>query len=263
MPHTHANNPDGSTSVNNVQTGRDTVRWNADDTYFHASVQAAPRLFDDFIGKTMTTQVSSTKGSDGGCVDWANVVNLNGTAVATTGAGAGATMAVNGVQLDGSTAGLQWKASGGGLTYEARFKTSAITTVALFVGLTDQVASLEMPMTLSVTTFTTTATDAVGFLFDTAATTVTIRCMSVKNDTDTTVPINTGLAYVADTYRVFRIEVNATGDAFFWIDGNYQGTIPNAVTTSVFLTPVIAGFSRAASSRTLSADYLLTQATRV
>ena len=215
--------------------------------------------FDDFNGKTISTIWDVQKGSDGACVDFAISAATNGMIRATMGAGAGASMAANGVQL---CSALNWKAEQGNLVFEAKVKISAITNISVFVGLTDQVAALESPATLSTTTFTTNATDAVGFLFDTAATTDTIRCVGVADGTDASHQ-DTGLAYVADTYKTFRIEVTTGGVASFYIDGAKVGSaLADAVSADVALTPVIASFTRSAASATIDADYIFVQQDR-
>lgn len=216
-------------------------------------------FMDDFLGKAIGATWGVQKGSDGATANFAFSAAASGNIAATTGAGAGASYAANGVQLDHA---LNWKAANGNLIFEAKIKISAITAVAIYVGFTDQLSALEMPATLSTTTFTTNATDAVGFLFDTNATTDTIRCVGVANDVDATHQ-DTGLAYVADTFKTLRIEVDVAGTANFFIDGVKVGTsLTGAVTPSVALTPVIAAFSEAAASRTITADYVLVQQTR-
>lgn len=216
-------------------------------------------MFDDFLGKAIGATWGVQKGSDGSAVNFAFLAGTSGLIKATTGAGAGATYAVNGVQLDHA---LNYKANQGNLVFETKLKISAITNVAIFCGFTDQLSALEMPMTLSGTTFTTNATDAVGFLFDTNATTDTIRCMGVANDVDATMQ-DTGLAYVADTFITFRVEVSALGVANFYINGSKVGSaMTGAVTPTVALTPVIAAFAEAAASRDVTVDYILCQQTR-
>lgn len=209
-------------------------------------------LMDDFLGPALSTRWTSHKGSDGGCVDWVPVAAASGKVNGVTGAGAGATMAVNGIQLDSS---LNWYAQNGNLTFEAYVKISAITSVAFFVGFTDQVASLIMPWTLSVVTYTSNQSNGCGFLFDTAATTKTIRCVGVKADTDAT-PIDTGVAYVADTYKKFRMDIDALGNVEFIVDDVSYGVMLNAFTKTVALSPVLAGFARSAASTTVGCDYV-------
>lgn len=211
------------------------------------------RMFDDFLGKTISTMWDVQKGSDGGTVNFAILAGATSGAVrGTTGAGGTTTMAVNGVQLDGA---LNFKAANGPIVMEANLQVSAITNLAIFVGFTDQVAALEMPWTLSVVTFTSNQSDGAGFLFDTAATAVTIRAVGVKGDTDAT-SINSGLAYVAATNINLKVTIDTAGTATFMINGVTVGTMVNAVTTTVAMTPVIAAFSRAAGSINVDVDFI-------
>jgi hypothetical protein len=224
-------------------------------------------LFDDFLGggQTYSTTVvdgwRSRKGSDAQCVDWTVTNAVGGTVVGTIG-DTTASMAVSGTQLD---AGLDWKANQGNLFFEAKVKMSAITDIAVFVGLTDQVGALEMPIqsAASANTLTTNATDAVGFMFDTSMTADTWWLVGVANDVDATHQ-NTGSAPVADTYATFRIELSSAGVATFYYNGTAVGTaMTGAVTATVALTPVIAGFNRTTSGTpALTADYIYVSADR-
>lgn len=224
-------------------------------------------LFDDFVRSSQalsTTAVDgwrSTKGSDGQGVDWTITPDVNGKIVGVIG-DTTASMAVSGVQLD---SGLNWKANQGDLVFQARVKMSQITTIAVFVGLTDQVSALEMPIhsAASANTITTNATDAVGFFFDTSMTADTWWIAGVANGTDATHQ-NTGIAPVADTYETFRIEVGTDGSAVFYRNGVVVGTkMIGAVTPTVALTPVIAGFNRdTTGTPSLTADYIAVSALR-
>lgn len=217
-------------------------------------------VFDHFAGSGQafsTTPVDgwlSRKGTTN-TVDWTVTEAVGGTVVGTIG-DTTASMAVSGVQL---SRGLNWKANQGGLTFEARVKISQITTIAVFVGLTDQVSALEMPIqsAASANTLTTNATDGVGFMFDTSMTDDKWWLVGVANNTDATHQ-NTTFAPVADTYETFRIELSAAGVATFFRNGNQVGTaMAGAVTATVALAPVIAGFNRTTSATpTITADYV-------
>jgi len=75
---------------------------------------------------------------------------------------------------------------------------------------------------------------------------------------------NTGLAPVANTFEVWRIEVGATGAATFKRNGAVVGTsLANAVTTTINLTPVFAVCSRSAVNINLEVDYVLVQKVRL
>src|SRR5262249_32843902 len=136
-------------------------------------------------------------------------VQRSGVVRSTTGAGAGATMAVNGVQLQGS---LNWLAPaqyiGECTAIECRIKLSAITNIAVFVRFTHQTAALEMSINGAGggDGLTTTATDAVSFVLDTAMTTKIWWGMGVANDVDSTGQ-NFGIAPVAATYETLRVEI--------------------------------------------------------
>jgi len=239
-----------------------------DGSQFEVPSPATVARFDDFTGATQAFSTTindgwrSRKGSDGGCVDWTVTPAKNGTIVGTIGATT-ASMAVSGVQLD---AGLDWQADMGGLVFEARVKLSLITNIAVYVGLTDQTSALEMPIqsAASADTFTTNATDAVGFMFDTSMTTVKWWLTGVANDVDATMQ-NSTFAPVANTYETLRIEVDATGNAVFFRNGLIVGTrLASAVTKTIPLTPVIAGFNRTTSGApTITSDYIYTAALRV
>ena len=147
------------------------------------------------------------------------------------------------------------------MTLQARLKLGTITNVYAFVGFTDLATSLEAPATLSATTFTTNATDAVGFMFDTTATVDTWRMVGVKADvdamTDATSKFATDTAPVADTYATFRIEIDSTGNATFFYNGAEAARLANAVTAATDLTPTLnyANLS-GTTARTMDVDYV-------
>lgn len=226
-------------------------------------------MWDDFQGKTIDVQWEAKTGSDGAAVAFALVSAVNGAVEGVMGAGAGASMAANGVQLQGH---LGWKANQGGLVMEARVKVALITSVAVFIGFTDQVSALEMPATISAGSLTTNFTDGCGFLFDTAATASTWKLVGVANDVDATMqePVLPGtgstpavFSPVAATYATFRITIDTAGAARFYYNDVPVGTLmTGAVTPTVLLTPVICGFRRTATITQLTADYVHVSQTR-
>lgn len=224
---------------------------------------------DDFMGDTLNTfnWHNPTKGSDAGTVDFAISQDVNGKAKGSSGASATGTMAVNGILID---SGLLWKANQGEVSGQVRLKISSLATIQLYAGFTDQVSTLEFPISLSGSTLTTNATDAVGFLYSTAATASTIKLVSVANDVDgavqeavqSTSTLTT--APVADTYITLRVSLNAAGDAFFFIDGKPVGVKQAvAVTPTVPLTFCVAAFVTAAITTDVSLDYITVSSARV
>lgn len=237
---------------------------------------AKAAMFDDFAGSAQvfsTTVVNgwlSRKGTTN-AIDWTVTAAPGGTVVGKVG-DTTASMAVSGVQLD---SGLDWKANQGALRMEARVKMGIITNIAVFIGFTDQVAALEMPINSAAGahTITTNATDAVGFLFDTSDTSTDQWLLTgVANDVDATVQSGLGAASaallpVADTYATFGIEISTTGAATFFYNGKQVGTsMAGAVTATIALTPVIAAFNRTTTNGAttiITADYINASASRV
>jgi hypothetical protein len=211
-------------------------------------------LADHFRGPTMLTDYTVNKGNDNVAANPAHVAGSQIGLLRLTTGDAG-----TGTAADSSswTAALNWTAEDGEITGIFRAALSAITNVAFFIGFTDALAStLEMPFTLSGTTFTSNASDAAGFLFDTAATTDTIRCVGVADGTDGT-PLDSSLAPEAATHREYKLTISTAGLAKFWIDGTLIGEIASAVTPDVPLTPILIAEARSTASRTFDADYVL------
>ena len=149
-------------------------------------------------------------------------------------------------------------ASKGGLVFEARLApTTAITGTSCFVGFTDSQA-IEEPFAVSGTTLTSTATDAVGFIYDADATTAQWYCVGVDTDVDATGYAISGVAPVANTEQVLRIEVDSDGKgAKFFINGAKVGeTTANTVTAATSVYGGVVHHNRAGSIATWAVDYL-------
>ena len=213
----------------------------------------------DFMGAAIDPAFAGTTENSGTAA--LVVGKVNGVVNLITGTSSGNRSAL--------TSGLNQKAEDGSLVFTAIvMNLTAITTRATFIGLTDTV-SLENPIEISGTTLTTNATDAVGFVYDTDATTDVVYIQGVAADVDT--PLLTaqrqnrgGATFVptAGTYDEYRIEVNVDGDAYFYINGEYVGTQPNAVTPTVLLTPIVLVETRTTSAATVYVDYLSNEAGR-
>jgi hypothetical protein len=213
--------------------------------------------FDDFLGDVIADQWNLVEGTDGATSDAAIVSTANagiGGVLRITTGDAGTGLAADLIQINQA---LQWQASNGDLVFQARLKLSAITTCSVFLGFTDTV-SLEAPVIgAGVASITTTATDAVGFLFDTTLTNKTWHLVGVAADVDATFQ-NSTIAPVAAQYQTFRVEVSAAGLATFFINGVPVGTaMSGAVTPGTDLTPVIgAGKLSVAASMLVDVDYV-------
>lgn len=216
-------------------------------------------LFDDFLGDVLEDGWSGAKGSDAQAVVPTIVAGAVDGWVRLT-SGDTVVVAESAVSL---TAGLQWRASAGGLVFEARVKpVSSVAAVAYFIGLTDTLATttLEEPVTLSGTTLTTNASDAVGFVYDSDATTDVFYAIGVKADVDAS--SIACAAPVAETAVTLRVEVSATGTATFYQDGVLKGSLANAVTPGTALTPVVEVMTRTTAVKSLDCDYISIQKNR-
>lgn len=206
-------------------------------------------LYDRFTSGSLT-HYELFNGSDAQAAD--PVISSSNLVLVTGDAGTG--FAADGSQAIGDTG---YDLSAGRLVFETRVKTSAITTVSIFVGFTDQKATLEIPIesAASGNTITTNATDAVGFMFDTEMTADTLWLVGVDTGSDATAQ-NSALAFVADTYRTLRVEVETDGEATFFIDGAAIGTAMTGATAATTLYPTVAAGARSTTSRTVTVDYL-------
>jgi hypothetical protein len=233
-------------------------------SYFNVAAPNKSVLYDDFLGDAINTDLYTfTEGTDSATSAAAIVSGGVGGVLRLTTGDAGTGYAADAEQMTGH---LQYKANAGGLVFEARLKLSAITTCQAFVGFTDDATTLEIPIdsAASANTITTTATDAVGFFFDTDMTTDDWWIAGVANGTDATHQ-DTGFAPVADTYETLRIEVGTDGSAVFFRNGKQVGTkMTGAVTATVALCPVITVSKLSVTaSMTLDIDYLYVATNRV
>lgn len=233
--------------VNQALLGSAEIEVNSDEV----NGQSA-QLYDRFDTGGSLSYYATFKGSDADAA--LPVISSNTLVMATGNVGTG--VAADGTQLIGTTA---FQLTGITSTViEARIKSNSATGEAIFFGFTDQIAALEIPIesAASADTITTNATDGVGFMYDTAMATDVIWLVGVNNNTDETAQ-NSGLAFVADTYRTLRIEINSSGDALFYIDGTAVGSaMTTACRTNVNLYPTICASARATALRTITVDYL-------
>lgn len=219
-------------------------------------------LFDDFLGDVIADQWNVVEGADTTTSDAAIVNGLGGLLRLTTGDSATLTYAGNGIQVT-QGAFFNFRAAEGGLELEARIRLDNIATAAFFVGFTDN-GAFEAPIEASGTAngITTTATDAVGIMFDTRMADDVLWGVGVANDVDA-VPVNLGIAPVNNTFITLGVKVDASGRATFLVNKRAVGVAANAVRANIALTPTIAATSLVAASRLLDVDYIHAKANRV
>lgn len=230
--------------------------------------------FDDFTSIPVTAGDipygwSGYKGSDGaaayptvpGGQAAVGSAVLNGVARLVTGAGAGASLAANGSRLE---SGRAFRVSTGGLVMEARLKVpSTVTNLHLFVGLTGSVGSLVTPATLGASdALTAVATNAVGFLYDTAADTDNWWGIGINASSGS--KANLGVAPSGSFFYILRIEVDTSGNTSYFIDGKKLGYLAAAIDPTVGqIAPAVVAFSRTNASKTVDVDYIHVEGDRI
>ncbi len=224
-------------------------------------VSTAMVLWDDFLGDALIDRYVAISGTDAEAVQ-AIAVEQYGVYQLTSGNAGTGTAA----DLEAVHGGLEWTADQGALVFETRLHLdTAVTTARVCAGFTDDSTTVENPVTISVATITTTATDAVVFCYDTDATTDQWYAVGVANGTDATGNLITGVAPTQDVYQVLRIEVESAGGvARFYIDGTLVVTLTaNVVTSTVLLSPFVSVDSAdTAESQVVDIDYIYVGADR-
>lgn len=218
-------------------------------------------IFDDFLGAAVSNFWNSLHGSDASAAGAINVQN-NGVYRLTTGAGSTHTMAVNGSQI---TSALTALISDTGTRFETRLgNISALTSQSICFGLVD-VSTLSAPFTISGTTFTANATNAVAFVEDSASTGAAAKLNAVAVNAGGSVQtVNLGIDVDTAAMHTYRIEVDSAGNALYFVDGVQLASILLAVATTARLCLSVGMFSNATSaSQTLDVDYLLGQNIRL
>ena len=224
---------------------------------FPSTVGTEVFIFSDFLGAVIPEEF--TGGSENSGTAAIVVAKEGGVVGLITGASDG-----NRSQI---TTGLNHLVSSGSIIGRFRVKSvTAITTRAIFVGFTDTV-SLENPIEISGTTITSNATNAVGFVYDTAATTDQWYFLAVNADVDSIalVPVPnffTGLAPVADTWQNFGVEITPDGRAIgSFGTGDKRKLVEvawadSAVATTSLLTPTVLLETRTGGAATVYVDYM-------
>lgn len=214
-------------------------------------------LFEDFLGIATTNQASRT--------DFKLALN-SGTATTEQVAGSHGCLKMTTHTDDHDTASiagpvLGWLPSQDPVI-EVRAAVEDITNTGIFIGFSDAIneANQECPIYRAHgdAAWTTTATDAVGLVFDPHQATPVVTAHAVKNNTDAT-PISSGVALVNTTFATFRVHLVDDGSkvkAVFYLDGTYIGEIADCITRTVAITPFVAVLTRAAAGHYALIDYI-------
>ena len=215
------------------------------------------QLFDDFTGDALNAEWVPLSGTDAQALDPAIIAASRGILFLQSG-DSNTNYAADASQLSGEVIWLPSQT----LVIEARLY--ALTSVAARswgFGFTD-IKTLEAPFSINGTTITSNASNAVCFVHDTAATAGTVfHCLGVKADTDTALT-SSGQVVAADTLYVLRIEIDASGQAVFKINGTTVATVADACTPGTLLSPIVWSDTNTTASKAVGIDYIYVRQVR-
>lgn len=231
------------------------ARWDSgrltyyDGTSLEVLSKPAPVvLYEDFLGVDTTDLVAKSTGFKGTAPGTADTVTIANVAGKT-----GICKMLSGT-ADNDAVCLSTECNFTGAmspSFEARFTVDSAAAVAVLMGFSDVACvSNATALSLATATWTTVSTDAACFVYDTDATVKTYHCMAVKTDTDAT-PAVSALLPVAATYATLRVDLIDDGsqtDAYYYIDGVYQGKVADALSRTAVITPFIQIGTRTGSA---------------
>lgn len=201
-------------------------------------------VWDDFVGPATTVPER-----------WGT--NLASTGTVTLGGTGELNLLTAATLNDFTTAstGLLWTVNKGWTFFDVRAKISALTTVAVEIGLSDalsEAAGLAFS-NHTVASVTDVATNAAVFAFDSAGD-ANWNLLTVNAGTPAAVTV--GSAPTAATYENFRIIVSPTGDVYGYHNGTLVSRVKNAIATTAVLTGWFTIKALAGAARTLGLDYV-------
>jgi len=206
-------------------------------------------VFDDFVGDVLSVEWQTADTGSGSSADAVISAGANGEIVLVTGT------ADNGFSAISRELNFQGQLN---CVMAARIKVDDIAAVKMEVGFTD--AHDDAGAVNTMATYATTATDWVGWVFDTDDTAYW-QATGVDSNTEAT-KIEPSIAPVNDTYETLIVALYDTTATFYRLDANgYQtyksAPMTGACTKDVSLTPWVMVQSREASdSKTLTVDYI-------
>jgi len=237
----------GAIKANNYSAGRP-LRFYDASTHETIDVISHIKIFDDFTG----VAVDATN-------DWNSSIVNSSTFLVVAGAAGGVGRITTGALDDDDhdvATPLVFKAANA-CCMEARITTADIANTAMFIGFSDAITTAVdlIPITYATTTLTTTAANAAGFFTDKDATTNRLMACTVKANTDGTL-IEAGDLPVDAAYHIYRVEIDALGNVYFYYDGALVGTQLLGITTSTALCAIVSLINREGSANTLDIDYI-------
>ena len=206
-------------------------------------------VFDDFVGDVLSVEWQTADTGSGSSADAVISAGANGTIVMVTGT------ADNGYSAISRELNFQGQLN---CVMAARIKVDDIAAVKMEIGFTD--AHDDAGAVDTMASYSTTASDWVGWVFDTDDTAYW-QATGVDSSTEAT-KIEPSIAPVAATYETLIVALYDTTATFYRLDANGYQTYKSAPMTGacskdVSLTPWVFVQSRESSdSKTLTVDYI-------
>ncbi len=257
------------TTYYTILTGRTTPTvWASTD----ANMRTHHRLFDDFHGGALAVTTGSsfaswltTAGSDGDATVAVTLASPEG--ILEMGWGATGTDISNTSCITLSLIGQFSLVSSGLTVMETRLHLDQVTTGIWGIGLADTIAQTACDVVGFDTTSSNVYTEGVqtdladALFIHTDEALVSANWMSGSLNTNTTqnggIGFEAGAGATASTYQIFRIEVDATGDAYYYLDGVLFHAQTTAVATTAVLSPMISAYAiTAVAAGDMEIDYI-------
>lgn len=231
--------------------------------------------FDDFHGTVLGIAALGTNSSD-----WLSFIGAaGGTAVAaveeaspegiltfSTGADDDAD---DMIEVSYGTNAFQALVSNGLTIIECRSALDAVVASQFACGLSEDVAvdggeDMEHIITTGTITDNANVSTGISIMYSTDATTNEWQAVSTNATAigNAATEYNLNVAPTAGTYDTLRIEIEATGDAYFYVNGVLQGAEPLAVATAATLMPWLGVMSTTTTLVKVDTDYVLFVAPR-
>lgn len=216
---------------------------------------------DDFLGDTGSQQWVRNAGTDTG----AHIVQgrLTGVTNGVFRMLSGTGYASFAETIASINRGVRFKANQGDVRMYARVKIPTITSVSAFIGFTDDTGTAEPPIWEDTGSgaAVSTASNAAGFLFDTANSHTAWQAVGVAADVDAT-PVDLESGPTANVYEDLEVVLDTGGNATFYRNGAYVGKLTDAVTPTTGLVPVFSVWPHSVAARSLDVDAFAVSARR-
>ncbi len=224
------------------------------------------RVFEDFVSKYEGSTAFTTTFTGIGNLAAISVSAGNGTTVTVVDE-PGGVVSLTTHSDDNDNVALHcgmFKPADGGCWMEARFKAAVVTTPAIFCGFFKTLAVTTPVMAIEyATTVQTTASTAVGMLYDIDATTDVWYAVAGDATTAATgSPVAATTAAVADTWDVVKVEIGADGDGYCWLNGKLIKKFDNFCTTTDVFHAVLMLENRSGAANTIEVDYFYAEGGR-